>query len=153
MSGTQASMVSTWCRPSSPAPDALLEDQHQQAVGGADGEQVHEDRLGRDDDRAEGEEQEHEAQAQDHRHGDGHPLVEEVEVVDHAGGVAGDVDVAGGAAEGRRDDGVAQVTDDGLRRVAGGVAGKRRGEHREVAGLVDDGLDGAEAAVVGERLA
>ena len=46
---------------------------------------------------------------------------------------------------------VAQVADDGLRRVAAGSPGKRRGEHREVAGLVDDGLDGAEAAVVLER--
>ena len=45
MSGTQASMVSTWREAEQPGADALLEDQHQQPVGRADGEQVHEDRL------------------------------------------------------------------------------------------------------------
>ena len=45
--------------------DAILEDQHQQAVGRADGQQVHDDGLERHDDRAEDHQQEQEAQAED----------------------------------------------------------------------------------------
>ena len=48
--GSQASIVGVCWKPRRSAPYALLEDQHQQAVGGADREQVHQDRLERHDD-------------------------------------------------------------------------------------------------------
>jgi len=43
---------------------ALLEDEHENAVGGADGEQVEQDRLDRDDDRAERDEQQQEGESE-----------------------------------------------------------------------------------------
>ena len=100
---------------------------------------------------AEGQEQEHEAQAQDHGQGDRQPAVEEVEVVDDAGRGAGDVHVGGGGAEGGRHDAVAQLPDDVLRRLAGRVAGERRRQHGEVAGLAHGDLRRPEAAVGLER--
>ena len=63
-SGIQASIVGVCWKPRRSAPYALLEDQHQQAVGRADREQVHQDRLDRHDDRAEGEHQQQEAEAE-----------------------------------------------------------------------------------------
>ena len=59
-----------------------LEDEHQDAVGGGDGEQVEHDRLDRDDERAEGEEQDQERECEhegDHVGQAVHQLVGEVE--------------------------------------------------------------------------
>ena len=42
---------------------------------------------------------------------------------------------------------LAQVLDEGLRRLAGGVAGQHRGEEGQVAGLVGGDLHGGEAPV------
>ena len=49
---------------------ALLEDQHEHAVGGADRQQVQHDRLDRDDQRAERDQQEHEREAEDEQEHD-----------------------------------------------------------------------------------
>lgn len=46
---------------------AVLEDPHQDPVGGRDREQVEQDRLDRDHDRAEGDEQQQEGRGQDER--------------------------------------------------------------------------------------
>ena len=76
---------------------AVLEDRDEDAVGGADAEQVEQDRLDRDDQRAEGDQQEQEAQQEheaDHeRSAIAHHLVE----VLRAGRLAGDL---GGDARG-----------------------------------------------------
>ena len=132
--------------------DALLEDQHQQPVGGADAQEVHEDRLHRDDDRAEGHQQEHEAQAEDHQQHDRQPGVEEAEVVDDARRRTRHVHLGGAAGERGGDQVVAQVLHQRLRGLAHGVAGQRGGQQRQVAGLVGGGLDGREAAVLLHRL-
>ena len=97
-------------------PPAVLEDEHEDPVGGRDGEEVEDDRLRRDHERAEGEqeEQEREARARTRtRRGDGLHLV--VEVL-RLGGEAADGDLGvRDRADGRRDDVVPQRREGGVR--------------------------------------
>ena len=65
---------------------ALDEDEDEQAVGGADGEQVHRDRGRRDDDRAKRDREQDEAEAEDEDEHDREPRVHDVVVVDVFGG-------------------------------------------------------------------
>ena len=61
--GTHASITSVGPHAQQVLREALLEDGNQHAVGGARREQVQQDRLDRDDDRAERDQQQQEAQA------------------------------------------------------------------------------------------
>ena len=63
-SGSQDSMTGASRSPSRLGADALLEDQHEDAVGGPDRQQVQDDRLQRHHDRAEDHEQQQEAEAE-----------------------------------------------------------------------------------------
>ena len=72
--------------------DTLLEDQDHQAVGRTHGKQVEDDRLERQDDRAEDDHQEQEAQAEDEGEDDRRVSAGQVEEVGVEGGVAGDRD-------------------------------------------------------------
>ena len=83
-----------------PAPDPVVEDEHDEPVGGPDREQVEHDRGGRDHDRAEHDRQEHEAQAEHEDEHDRQPGVHRVDEVDVVGRVAADDDVHVGAREG-----------------------------------------------------
>ena len=96
-------------------PHAVLEDEHEDPVRGRDGEQVEDDRLRRDHDRAEGDEQEQEREAEherEHVRGDGLHLVVGVlrlgrEPADRDLGVRD-------RADGRRDDLVPQRREGGF---------------------------------------
>ena len=70
--------------------DALLEDEHHQAVRGADRDEVEHDRLQRQHDRAEGDGQHHEAQAQHDQEDPRQPVPREGAVVDLLRRLAGD---------------------------------------------------------------
>ena len=104
-------------------------------VGGADAEQVHDDGLQRDDDRAEDHEQKDEAQGQDKADDDGQVAVHRVDVVDRTGRAAAGVDI-------RRD-----VIERGGEVVAAQAA---EGVHRLGAGriAVEEDLDVAGIAVL-----
>ena len=130
--------------------DALLEDEHQEAVGGAHREQVHGDRRGRDHDRTEGHEQQARTTLSTTVKAIGSQHVEEGQVVDHEGGVARDVDLGGRATESGRHDGRADVLHGACVASPAGSPVRLWSRHREVAGLVDDGLRGAEAAVAAQ---
>ena len=75
--------------PSCSCEPAVLEDEHEQPERGARREQVQQDRLDRDDDRAEGDEQQHERQASARTAiTSGMPVGVEVDDVEGVGGVA-----------------------------------------------------------------
>ena len=119
-----------------PRADAVLEDQHQEAVGRADGQQVHDDRLRRDDERAEHHHQQEEAQAEHEDHDDRDVRRHRVDVVARAGGVAADDDLGVRALERRPDDVRSQVADLVRRRAAARVAGDDDGQRRDLPSLL-----------------
>ena len=80
--------MSTCWKPKSSFPTPFDEDEDEQAVRGADGEQVHGDRGRRDDDRAEGDREQDEAEAEHEDEDDREPRVHDVVVVDVLGGRA-----------------------------------------------------------------
>ena len=100
-------------------PDALLEDEHEDPVGGADGEQVDRDRGQRDRDRPEREQQEHEAQRQHEDDHDRQPAAVDREVVARLGRCAADEDAVRRRAERARDVLLAEPVDGGRRACAG----------------------------------
>ena len=114
---------------------ALLHHEHQQAVGGADRQQVHRDRDHRHHDAAEGDQQHDERQGEHDPDHDREVLVDDVEVVGVLRGVAAD----------RARGDVAQVPHGGDGRLARGRCVHRHVEHA----LVQHGL--AEARVAGDR--
>ena len=87
---------------------ALLEDRGEDAVGGADRQQVHERGLQRRDHRAERDQQQQHAQADDDRDDQRQPLADQVGEVEQLGGRAADV----GVDAARRDDRVAHLVDE-----------------------------------------
>ena len=101
--GIQASIVGVCWKPKKLVPVALLEDQHQQAVGRADREQVHHDRLDRHDERAEGQHQQQEAQPEHEGEDDRRVVVDHCVEVGVEGGSAGDEDLGRDVREGRRE--------------------------------------------------
>ena len=103
-------------------PDALLEDEHEQSVGGSDREQVERDRDGGDDDRAEGDGEQKEAEAEHEGEHDREPVADDVEVVDVLGGRSADEDRRLEIAERLRDQVGAQVADRARRLGPVGVA-------------------------------
>ena len=129
---------------------ALLGDQDQQAVGGADGEQVHGDAGCRHDDRAEGQRQQDEAEAEHQCEHDRQVLVGDVEVVQVLGACPGHVGLQLGAGHGAGEVAIAQVADGVQRRVGVGVAGHRDGDYGQALGRRDRGCDRSEAVVLGE---
>ena len=84
---------------------AVLEDEHEDAVGGADRQQVEDDRLDRHDDRAERDQQQDEREAEHEQEHDRRARHQDVDEVLRAGGHAGHGDLgAGQLADGGRDD-------------------------------------------------
>ena len=74
--------------------DAVLEDENDNPVGGADGEQVHQQRLYGHDDRTEHQQQEHEAQAKHEGEHIWRVLLDHREHVLHLGRAAGHQDLS-----------------------------------------------------------
>ena len=92
---------------------AVLEDEHEQAEGRAGREQVEQDRLDRDDDRAEGDEQEQEREAEDEGDDLRHAVRVEVDDVERASRGAGHERLdPGQRPEDGRDDIAPDVADD-----------------------------------------
>ena len=121
---------------------AFLEHQGQHPVGRAHGEQVEDDRLDRDHDRAERDQHQHEREPEDEREHERHPLGEQVAEVARLGGATGDPHRrAVDRADGRRDQVVADLVERGHRRLVGAVAAGRDRDtgHRAVVGDVDLG--------------
>jgi len=86
----------------------MLEDEHEHAVRGGDGEQVEHDCLHGHDDRAEGDEQEQKGESEHERDHVRHPVLDLIREVDVLGCQAGDRRFdAGNAAERLRDQVVA----------------------------------------------
>ena len=78
-------------KPSRPSAQLALEHQHQQAVGGADGQQVEHDRLDRDDERAERDQQQQERRGEHEREHVGQVADHGVVEVAGRGGLSGGV--------------------------------------------------------------
>ena len=127
--------MSTCWKPKSLVPDALLEDEHEQAVGGSDREQVERDRDGGDDDRAERDGEQDEAEAEHEGEHDREPAADDVEVVDVLGGRSADEDGRLDIAERLRDQVGAQVADRARRLGPVGVARDRNREQDEVSAI------------------
>ena len=124
--------MSTCWKPKSRVPDAFLEDEHEQAVGGSDREQVERDRDGGDDDRAEGDGEQNEAEAEHEGEHDREPVADDVEVVDVLGGRSADEDRGLEIAERLRDQVGAKVADRARRLRPIGVARDRNREQDDV---------------------
>ena len=95
-SGTHCSIDGDLLKAEDARPDPVLEHERHEAVGRAHAQQVHGDRGGRHDHRAEGQHEQHEAERQDHGDDPGEVRVDDVDVVDVEGGVAGHVDLGAG---------------------------------------------------------
>ena len=85
-------------------PPAVLEDEHEDSVCGSDGEQVEDDRLGRDHERAEGEEQDQEGEAEHEGEHEPHDRLHVVVEVLRLGGEPADRDLGVGNGADRRGD-------------------------------------------------
>ena len=142
--------MSTCWKPKKLGPDAVLEDEHEQAVGGSDREQVERDRDGGDDDRAEGDREQDEAEAEDEGEHDREPVADDVEVVDALGGRSADEDRRLETAERLRDQVGTKVADRAGRFGAVGVAGDRNRDQHDVAAVEDGLVGGAECVLVGD---
>ena len=117
--------------------DALLEDEHEQAVGGADREQVERDRDGGDHDRAEGDREQDEAEPEHEGEHDREPAADDVEVVDALRGRSADEHGRLELAERLRDQVGAQVADRRGRLGPVRVAGDRNRDQDGVAAVRD----------------
>ena len=119
---------------------AVLEDEHEDAVGGADRQQVEDDRLDRDDDRAERDQQQDEREPEHEREHERRACRQVVDEVLRAGGHAGHRDLgAGELADGGGDDLGAQDLERALGRRVGAAALDR--ERDDGDGLVGADLD------------
>ena len=117
---------------------AVLEDEHEDAVGGADRQQVEDDRLDRHHDRAERDQQQDEREAEHEREHERRARRHGVDEVLRAGGHAGHGDLgAGELADGGRDDLGAQHLE---RALGGGVGAAALDRERDDG----DGLVGAD---------
>ena len=138
--------------PIRPRPIAVLEDEHEDAVGRSDRERVEHDRLHRDHDRAEGEQHQHEGQREHEREHIGRPLLELVLEVDrlrrHSSNAGGRV---GKVPHRRRHEVVAERVDSGLRGRVGAVTGNRDRDEGDRAGPIDIDLDRPEHLPARER--
>ena len=117
----------------------ILEHQHQQPVGCAHGQQVHDDGLDRDDDGPEDQHQDDEAGAEHERKDNWCELINNAEEVGGLSGHAPNIDLRGHAFERRGDVHLAQIGQIVGCCAAVGFARERKRQQRQVAGLV--GLD------------
>ena len=101
-SGTHVETRFGLAEPEELVPDPVLKDEHHEAVGRADGEQVEDDRLQREHDRPECDGQQDEAEDEHERDDPGKPVGHQRGVVDLLGGLAGHEDRRVHVAEQRR---------------------------------------------------
>ena len=131
---------------------ALLEDQDQQPVGGAHGQQIHDDGLDRDDDGSEDQHQHDEAESKDEEEDEGCVDLNDFKYVRRDRGDAADQDIRGDAFKRRRDVLVAQSRDGVDRRLAARLPVDNQRQERQVTRLVDGwNRRNREPGVIAER--
>ena len=127
--------------------DALLEDEHDQPVGGADREQVEQDRLHRHDDRAKRDRQQDEAEPEHEDEDDRQPALHQLVVVDDLGRLAGDIGLHVGAGQRFRHDLGAEALDRLNRALVAAVSGDERLDDGYVLVRADRHLGRAEGGI------
>ena len=131
--------------------DAVLEDEHEHAVGGCDREQVEHDRLDRNDDRAEGDQHQHEREEEDECDDGQQARLQRAGLVLPFGGLPGDAGFrVRNCADGLGHDRLAQHAERRVRCRVGSVPCDRDGDVGDRAFLVDVDRDRFEGAAAGD---